>query len=132
MSASELTRTVTDKNIASVRAQIDRKLAISPYYSTVNNTRAISTDYDVFPYTRWYRGIYNVSAPIIAEREAGWRVLHNNCYKAEPVAVEQIDTKHCFQVACSTVYPCFVADESTDENMIRNKSINGMCNVSFR
>ena len=31
----------------------------------------VGTDYDTFPYTRWYRGIAEAAEPIVAEREAG-------------------------------------------------------------
>jgi hypothetical protein len=38
------------------------------------------TDYDHFPYTRNFRGVYNITTPVIIEREAGFRPRNDQCY----------------------------------------------------
>jgi hypothetical protein len=40
----------------------------------------VVNDMDHHPYTRCFRGVYYSSEPIVMEREAGWRPLHNKCY----------------------------------------------------
>ena len=63
------------------------------------------TDIDTFPYPRFYRGVYQLSEPVVMEREAGWRQRHDMCY--EPTRVYEVEQpKYCWQVPCSTVFPC--------------------------
>ena len=64
---------VNEYNENSIQQEINRKKHSSPYFATIKQAQQVITDYDVFPYPRYFRGQYNASFPIIAEREAGWR-----------------------------------------------------------
>tara|TARA_A100001011_G_C14307269_1_gene843732 strand:+ start:3122 stop:3493 length:372 start_codon:yes stop_codon:yes gene_type:complete len=68
-------------NVNSIREQIKKKQDSFPYYSTYNNALSVITDYDTWPYPRRFRGIPASAAPIVMEREAGWRAVYNNAYK---------------------------------------------------
>jgi len=72
--------TITDRNIEHIRDQINRKKSSTPYYATTKEAVSVLTDYDTFPYPRYFRGIAESSVPIVAEREAGWRPRHDNAY----------------------------------------------------
>ena len=107
--ANKLTPMINDLNVANVRSQIARKKGPSPYHATTQQAVQVITDYDTFPYPRYYRGVPNSSAPIVAEREAGWRPRHDNCYQVNepPSTMPASYPNHCFQSACSTVFPCY-------------------------
>lgn len=107
MSKDSLTKRMNNENILSIRNQIQMKKEYHPYYSTMNNTKSVITDMDHFPYTRFYRGIYNSSDPIVFEREAGWRPTRNFCYKGAICTDKDPYPNHCFETACSTVFPCY-------------------------
>ena len=70
-------------NINNVREQIKRKKQSKPYYATTRQSSAVITDYDTFPYPRYFRGIPQSYSPIVAEREAGWRPRHDDAYAAK-------------------------------------------------
>lgn len=102
-----LTSHITDDNIKSVRNLIKMKQSSDPFYATGNQVTNTITDIDHFPYTRYYRGVYNSSKPVVFEREAGWRPLHNGCYTANFPNKQDAYPNHCFASACSTVFPCY-------------------------
>ena len=101
-----ITETVNNANIASVRKQIDMKSGFFPHYGTINGVASIVTDMDHFPYTRFYRGVYNSYQPVVLEREAGWRHRRDSCYSVNKSDIKSSYPNHCFETACSTVYPC--------------------------
>ena len=103
---SSLTEHITANNVANIRAQIAAKNGTQPYRATVAQTYGTLTDYDVFPYPRWWRGIPQYAYPIVAEREAGWRPRHDSCYQAFSIPETTYSPRVCFQAPCSTVYPC--------------------------
>ena len=117
-------------NIANVREQIVRKKCNSPYFATTDHYNQVWTDYDVFPYTRFFSGIPLSSKPIVAEREAGWMFRKDECYKASKLSniCEEPYPNHCFQSACSTVRPCHPKHDRDELHQIYNKSFN----VKFR
>jgi len=78
------------------------------FYATNRTVEKVETDRDNFPYDRYYRGVYQNPAPVILEREAGYRFVENNCYKTVTDFKKEYP-EHCFQSACSTVYPCYPA-----------------------
>jgi hypothetical protein len=78
----------------------------TPYYATKQDVRKVITDFDNFPYQRFYRGVYNNPKPIIIEREAGYRKQENLCYK-EKIITKPVYPKHCFEGPSSVVYPCY-------------------------
>lgn len=84
---------------------IAKNLYDLPYYANRGAVEKIVTDYDHFPYHRFYRGKYNSSEPCIAEREAGWRVRKEPCY-VHRKEVKDIKPHFCWNYDCSTVFPC--------------------------
>ena len=107
--SSKITPYINNQNIQGIREQIARKKGNGPYLATIQQSSEVLTDYDTFPYPRWFRGVPNSSRPIVAEREAGWRPRHDSCYRVlEPkVGDENLYPNHCFQGPCSTTYPCY-------------------------
>jgi len=96
----------TSKNEKIIKEQIYRKQMGEPIF--VNNTvYSINNDYDVFPYTRWYKGVASSDTPKVAEREAGW-IPKKIKQKTKPTKPEE--SKLCFQAPCSVVYPCYAQD----------------------
>lgn len=105
---NEFTPIINDININNIRQQIAIKKGYQPYLATENQASQVITDYDTFPYPRWFRGVPESYRPIVAEREAGWRPRYDNCYKViEPKDNVNVYPNHCYETACSTVYPCY-------------------------
>lgn len=130
--ANKLTPIVNDQNVKNVREQIALKKGHKPYLATSNHSEQVLTDYDTFPYPRWFRGEPESSRPVVAEREAGWRPRRDSCYKVlHPVNHgPRFYPNHCFQNACSTVVPCHqqslkYSDRDTD-------NLNNLCTVQYR
>ena len=93
-------------NHRNIRDQIMKKLDYShPYYATNRTVGDTVTDFDDFPYKRWYRGRYDIDKPVIIEREAGYRYVEKNC-NVTKADIKGEYPKHCFESACTTVYPC--------------------------
>jgi hypothetical protein len=113
-------------NISNVKEQISKKKQDKPYIAT--SEQQVLTDYDIFPYTRFYRGVPTSSEPIIADREAGWRPINKERYKKD--IPEDVSTKPnlCFQAACSTSRPCY---PKADREYLNNV-FNSECNVQYR
>ena len=132
---SRLTPYINDENVANVRAQILRKELSTPYHATVEQAGGVLTDYDTFPYPRWFRGVYYSKDPIVAEREAGWRPRHDNCYKVMIPPNDGIIPypNHCFESACSTVFPCYPEQlaKYTDKEFL-DVMLNKACTVQYR
>ena len=99
---------ITVKNINLVREMIEKKECLDkPFFATSKYIEGIITDYDHFPYTRYFRGRYNYDKPIVSEREAGYRVRHdNNINKTCSYVIDDDKPNVCFQDACSVVFPC--------------------------
>lgn len=123
----------TDKNIALVRSVILQKKNIDvPFHSTMSDVSQTFTDYDNFPYNRWYRGVPDVDAPIVAEREAGWRPRNDECYTSKLVGEDNYPT-HCYQVPCSTVFPCYPTHQTKYSDKLALKvAINKACIPQYR
>mgnify|MGYP006000099363 CR=1 FL=1 len=134
--ASRSTPLVNDLNVSHVRRQIERKKGPDPYHATVTQSVQVLTDYDTFPYPRYFRGVPNSTVPIVAEREAGWRPRHDMCYNVvEPNGVPEYPPypNHCFSSACSTTYPCYpeyAARYASLEQM--HLILNNKCIVQYR
>ena len=103
---ADLTSIINRHNVNSVREQIKRKQGSRPFLPTVKDVAQTITDYDTFPYPRWYRGVPEASDPIVAEREAGWRTRHDSCYRVQGPFQPSKYPDHCYEAACSIVYPC--------------------------
>lgn len=125
----DITVDINKNNISNIRRQIDDKKSSIPHYATSNQCEEVITDYDVFPYTRWYRGVPGIDVPIVAEREAGFRIRHDDCYKAPCMIENVVYPEHCFEAACSTVFPCRpdylkkISDRSAMNIMVRDKCV---------
>jgi len=106
---SDLTSAITDMGIDNIRAQIKLKKGNMPYHATAASARGVTTDYDTFPYPRWYRGVPQSHQPIVAEREAGWRARRDACYSVQqpPTRGDDPYPNHCFSGATNVTYPCY-------------------------
>lgn len=102
-----------NNNLKQIHHLINEKKKYTPFYGTLQEAGSIITDYDHFPYTRWYRGIPDSYNPVIAEREAGFRTIENNCCYFPKKHVDIVRPKYCYQPPCSTVFPCYT---NKDEN----------------
>ena len=92
-------------NYQNIQDHIKQKKSYSPYYAVATSGNLVLTEFDHFPYTRWWRGKAKSDVPIIAEREAGWTPRHDDCYKNKK-HIKEVKIKDIhFQPACSTVYP---------------------------
>jgi hypothetical protein len=94
-----------------VHGLIQEKNVSTPFWATADLVGNVITDRDKFPYNRSFRGVYNSATPIIAEREAGWREIDNQCYKSKTFFPSPYP-EHCFQFPCSTVFRCIPKHES--------------------
>lgn len=98
------------RNRLNIESQIRRKQQWRPYYADVATTSAVLTDFDSFPYTRWWRGEPDYYSPIVLEREAGWRPRQDTCYftgNCKKSVDDEPAKQACYETACSTVFPCF-------------------------
>jgi hypothetical protein len=120
-----------DTNITNIRKQIIMKKSPKPFLATTNEAASTRTDYDTFPYTRWYRGIAEATEPIVAEREAGVRKRYDSCYELPQPPIEDNYPQHCFQNAPSVVFPCFPDVKPGNINQVQQR-VNNMCNVKYR
>lgn len=137
MDMNNFTPLINDVNLHHVRQQIELAKQPYPTRATVQQGSQVLTDYDTFPYTRWWRGNPNSTRPIIAEREAGWRPRHDNCYNRQspPISDQQPIPypNHCFQAACNTVYPCYPEYMKTHtEHNLMETMLNKACIVQYR
>ena len=83
--ANQFTQFLNGMNTLTIRQQIARKNGSEPHHVTVEHSGSVITDYDSFPYNRWFRGVARSRVPIVAEREAGWRPRQDACYEPTPV-----------------------------------------------
>lgn len=128
-----LTTKITDNNVSSVRDQIYLKQGCQPFFGTSTEAKTVVTDMDHFPYTRLFRGVYHSSDPVVFEREAGWRPTRNSCYGPAAVSRSMPYPNHCFESACSTVYPCYprYLQKFSDKDAL-NVQLNRACIVQYR
>ncbi len=124
---TDLTPLLNERSIEYVRSMINRKNGSVPFYSNGEDVKMSITDYDHFPYTRYFRGVPESSRPIVAEREAGWRPRQNTCYTVN-TKVEKKPVNYCFQVPCSTTLPCIPTNECRDKEKYANRE----CVIQYR
>jgi hypothetical protein len=133
MSSESITEKVNDTNITSIRKQIELKQGYKPHYGTINEANSTVTDIDHFPYTRFYRGVPSSTNPILFEREAGWRPQKNSCYRVGDCNYKSHYPKHCFETACSTVYPRVPGSLSRDSDKdALNVQLKNSCIIDYR
>lgn len=101
---------ITNNNINFVRQQINKKQSSQHFeLATYDMVKKSTTDFDHYPYTRFYRGIYYKQNPMFIEREAGFRKRHDDCYEPT-IHYDTIPPSNlCYESACSVVYPCYPA-----------------------
>lgn len=121
------------RNVEAVRAQIDRKLKSKPYYANEMSVTETVTDIDHFPYTRFFRGVAPYPDPIIFEREAGWRLRRDNCYRLSKHVSDTPKPNNCWETACSTVYPCYPQNvlKFSDRDAL-NVMLNNASTIQYR
>jgi len=66
----------------------------------------ITTDMDVFPYNRFFRGMPSCDRPRVFDREAGHRRWRNDEYRGRQHLPPPKPFEGCFQIPCSTILPC--------------------------
>jgi len=129
----ELTPMINQHNVVNVREMIALKKNSHPYYATSLSTTNALTDMDHFPYSRFYRGVVGFDQPVLIEREAGWRPVDNRCYRLNKPYTDTAYPNHCFETACSTVYPCYpqYLQKFSDRNAL-NVQLNRACISQYR
>ena len=134
MSKPNLTQKLNQNNVQNVRKQIACKQGYLPFFGTIDNAEAEITDFDHFPYTRFYRGVYNSSDPVVIEREAGWRPRQNQCYQVSECGKQKAPyPNHCWESSCSVTYPCYPGylAKYTDKAAL-DVMLNNACIVQYR
>lgn len=98
--------TVANKKV--IKEQIRIKNSKIPYF--VDETiYDVNNNYRIFPYPNWFKGEAKSFSPKVAEREAGWIPKLTKQVLPKP-NVEPNNT--CFQVPCSTIFPCYSSDNN--------------------
>jgi len=132
---NELTPLLNQHNVDAVREMIKQKKSPNPYFATVGTASDVITDFDHFPYNRYFRGVYSSPTPIVIEREAGFRPRHDRCYSVEtpPSREKSPYPNHCFETSCSTVFPCYPSylAKYSDRDAL-NVQLNKACIVQYR
>ena len=133
MSSDEITPNINENNVEAVRSMIQKKQSSCPFYANMDSATQVITDIDHFPYTRFYRGVSYYPEPIVFEREAGWRNIKNNCYGLNKPCKPSPYPEHCFEAACSTVYPCRpdIQQKYADIDALKVR-LNDSCIVQYR
>jgi hypothetical protein len=95
---------MSEENYNHVRKIIEAKQSDVPYHASVNSKDFVTTEYNIHPYNKWWKGKHTSEDPIIAEREAGWRPYTSAQLHKQNI----LDTtpNHCFDKPCSTISPC--------------------------
>lgn len=127
---------INSRNIQNIRYQIGIKKETNPYWSSTSTNKNVITDYDTFPYTRYYRGNPDSSIPIVAEREAGWRPRNEDCYNSVLIREDKnkkhhdiVRPRNYFQPACSVVYPKYI---NPNDISLTDVKLNENCVMSYR
>lgn len=119
-----LSYSITYDNIDRVRSQIALKqdssvpiFGLSTFkgcFSPVREVENTLTDFDHFPYSRYFRGVYSDNCPRIIEREAGWRPRDDKAYKKEFEYRRSDYPKSCFET--SLIFPrCIISNIAGEE-----------------
>ena len=113
-------------NETAIRRAILQKIQYrNPYYATRATVGECVTDFDDFPYGRFYRGEATNPVPVIIEREAGYRHIERNCYITKPTYTVEYP-RHRFEGPCSTVYPS-IPDKRFADQEATNLLLNRAC-----
>ena len=76
---------------------IKLKMSNTPITKELLTTIPIpETDMDIFPYTRFYRGQYDKTFPVIYNRRAGVRPrLDCECPRHTEIVIPRVEFQHC-------------------------------------
>ena len=133
MSHKQSNNVIDNDSTSSIKSQIIAKQSNNVHFGTSNEAEKTLTDFDHFPYTRFYRGVYTSKDPITIEREAGWRPHRQQCYTPNCCNEPSIYPNHCFETACSTVFPCYppYLTKYSDKEAL-SVQLNRACIVQYR
>jgi hypothetical protein len=123
---------INSRNIQNIQYQISLKKGFNPYHATIDTASSVLTDYDTFPYPRYFRGIPSSDVPVVAEREAGYRPRYDSCYKMKKDIKNVPYPNNCFQQPCSTISPCYNKDVEQNGRPIADTLLNNSCIVQYR
>jgi hypothetical protein len=127
---NKIVNEINANNIAALKMHKNRDV---PYYATISTATSVLTDYNQFPYYRWFRGQYKSSEPIVAEREAGWCMRDDDCRDGGKTGDKCDYPHHCFEAPCSTVYPCMTSFSTKYTNVDKENGIlNKECIIKYR
>jgi hypothetical protein len=126
----DYTAKINQYNIQNVQRQISKKISPNVFYANGNDVLGVITDHDVQPYNKWFRGISYFPNPIIAERESGYRKVHNQCYNNIRPIEKDKQPENCFEAPCSTTFRCF--PKKDDEYKQRELNNDKLCIVQYR
>lgn len=121
---------INEFNIDNVRRQIQKKIGSQPFLANNVDVMGSITDIDHLPYTRWFRGVSYFPDPIIAERQAGYSEIHNDCYEPMKEYVKEQQPDMCYEFPCSTIFPCM--PEKDDPYKAREKFTGKNCIIQYR
>ena len=107
MNVSNLTKDLNKCNVKHIREQIAQKKGYKPFLATNKDSVGAVTDFDTFPYPRFYRGKALSYEPIVLEREAGWRIRKDWCYFPMGKKISSVNPIPgiVFQVPNGTIVP---------------------------
>ena len=100
---SNLTPFINRVNCELVHDMIEEKKRNLPFTVSNNIVSYIQTDMDNYPYNRFYRGVPYFYNPVIFEREAGFREVHNECYRPLPCPYPSLTPDVKFTSSCTAV-----------------------------
>lgn len=123
---------INSRNIQNIQYQINLKKGNNPYHATIDNASSVLTDYDTFPYPRYFRGVASSDVPIVAEREAGYRPRYDSCYKPKKELKKVPYPVNCFQQPCSTISPCYNKDVDENGRPLPDVVYENNCTVRYR
>ena len=111
-----------NQNIENIKRQIFIKNnGSNPYFATTLNNKNVITEYDHFPFTRYWKGKPLADNVYVDGREAGFRIRDDKCYKGCNVS-EVVKPNVCFQFSYNKP-PC---DPEIQNNLASN------CIISYR
>lgn len=91
-----------------LKHMIEKKLDYNePVHGKLGSVILAETDFDNFPYNRYYRSIYNDPNPHVYDRPTGYKVLTNSIYECPKGAPDTYVPDNCFSASGTTVYPCY-------------------------
>ncbi|MDC3332842.1 hypothetical protein OAV62_01230 [bacterium] len=102
---------ISQNNRNMIQFQINQKTQYNvPFYATQDIVESTMSPFDHFPYKYFWRGEAQNPNPVIMEREAGYRPLHNRCYKQLGIP-KKGNHSRCWSYPCNTVSPCCPGNE---------------------